>query len=715
MKQLAILTAAAALCAPLAHAQNDADASRPWMNASLSPRQRAELLVRAMTLDEKISQIHMVDQRAHPREVAPIPRLGIPIFKVTNGPAGAGPGDKNPTQPATAMPSALALAASWDPSLAAKFGETVGQEVADRGESLLEGPGVNITRVALNGRNFEYFGEDPYLNGRIGVAEIRGIQRQGVIAQVKHFDANSQEFDRKNVNELIGERTLREIYLPAFEAAVKEGGVASVMAAYPAVNGQFCCENVFLLDQVLRKDWGFQGFVQSDYTATNSAVRSARAGLSLSMRPDHYSAEMKRAIESGQVSEARLDELVIERFTQMFRLGILDHPHTPRPIPAKRDGAISREISEQCAVLLKNGGVLPLAPASLRTVAVVGPYAGRAMTGGGGSSQVNPLYTVSPVDGLRARLGPGVNVVFDDGSDPDAAAAAARKADLVIVMVGNKDSEGRDRKSLSLPLGQDALIDAVSAANPRTVVVLKTGGPVLMPWLNHVAAVLEAWYPGEEDGNVVAALLCGDVNPSGKLPMTFPRTESQTPVNSQEQYPGFFKGPPPHTPRTGVNTIVDTVVYSEGLSVGYRWYDAHNETPLFPFGYGQSYTTFAITNLSLAWVTANGWQEPGTPSVRLAASMDITNTGRTAGADVVQIYVADPDGIGEPPRQLRGFQKVFLEPGATRHVTIALDPRSFSIWDTQRHGWVKAVGPYTVYAGDSSRDLPLHASLLISQ
>jgi beta-glucosidase len=663
-------------------------ATRPWVDTSLAPETRASLLVQQMTLDEKILEIHMIDQKAHPREVSGIDRLGIPTMRITNGPAGAGPGDARPTQPATALPAAIALAASWDPDLATKFGQVLGTEVAARGEHVVEGPGVNITRVPRNGRNFEYFGEDPYLSARMGVAEIEGIQQQRVIAEVKHFACNNQETNRKTINEIVDERTLREIYLPAFEAAVKEGHVAAVMAAYPSVNNQFCSENVHLLKDVLRGEWGFAGFVQSDYTGTHGADGGAKAGLDLSMKADHYGPEMKTAIAGGQISESTIDTMLIRRFAQMYRFGMMDGPRTPQPLAEKEDGAAARAIAAQCTVLLKNeGDMLPLNVAKLHTIAVIGPYAGAAHTGGGGSSMVKAVYTVSPVDGIKHRVGAAVNVVYNDGADPAMAAAAAKDADVVLLMVGNKDSEGKDRPDLQLPKNQSALVSAVAAANPRTIVVLKTGGVVLMPWIDHVPAILEAWYPGEEDGNVVADLVFGDVNPSGKLPMTFPRSETQTPVSSPSQYPG-------------VNA---TAIYSEKLDVGYRWYDAQNQSPLFPFGFGLSYTTFAMNNLAVSRATSG----------QCSASLDVTNTGPREGAEVVQIYVAAPPSAGEPPKQLKGFKKVTLKPGETCRVEIALDTRAFSIWDTKVNQWRVFPGEYQILAGDSSRDLPLRGTITI--
>ncbi len=686
---LLVIVLAAAAGGTYAAAQQSATAStsRPWMDPALAPERRAALLVQHMTLDEKILQIHMVDVREHPREVAGIDRLGIPVFRITNGPAGAGPGDSRQTEPATALPAALALAASWDPAQAEAFGRVAGQEVADRGEHLIEGPGLNIARVPQNGRNFEYFGEDPLLSARMGAAEIRAVQRQRVIAEPKHYAANNQENDRKTINEVIDERTLREIYLPAFEAAVTQGEAGAVMTAYPSINGQFGAENVHLLKDILRGEWGFGGFTQSDYTATQSAARSARAGLDLAMKPDHYSDEMKAAVAAGEVPEALVDAMLIRRFAQMFRFGIFDEPRPPKPIPAEAGGAVARAIAVQSAVLLKNdNGTLPLPTTGLHTVAVIGPYAGAAHTGGSGSSAVRPLYTVAPVDGIRRRAGAGIAVTYQDGADLAAAAAAAKGADAVLLMIGNKDREGRDRPNLSLPDNQDALVSAVAAANPRTIVVLKTGGAVLMPWLDRVAAVLEAWYPGEEDGNAVADLIFGDANPSGKLPLTFPKSDAEVPASTPEQYPG----------------VNGTATYSEKLEVGYRWYDAHGAVPLFPFGFGLSYTTFSIANLLVT---------PFSPDRPVQAAVDIANTGSRAGAEVLQVYVAAPPQAGEPPKQLKGFTKVFLNPRESRRVSIPLDARAFSIWSAASGRWTLAPGRHEVLVGSSSRDLPLRSGV----
>lgn len=675
---------AALVVAPAARAGAGAGAAEP----GLSPEQRAAQLVAQLTLDEKITQLHGIRDANHQRFVPGVPRLNIPPLRITNGPAGVGPSDDRQQKPATALPAPIGLAATFDRSLADTYGDVQGAETRDLAHSLLEAPDINLTRVPENGRTFETYGEDPFLAGQLSAADIRGVQRHGIIAEVKHFAANNQETNRFAVNEVIDERTLEEIYLPAFETSVKQGRAGTVMCAYPKVNGSFACENRFLYD-VLRGQWGFDGFVQSDFGAAHSTVPSALAGMDLEMPTGvFYDTAMRDAVQSGQISESVLDRLIIRRYAVMIRFGLFDRPLTLSPIPVEQDGAIARDIAEQGTVLLKNaGGALPLDPAATRRVAVIGPFAGAAHTGGGGSSHVVPLYTVDPVTGIKNRLGAGADVSFADGSDVTAAAELARSADVALVMVGDNETEGSDRAGLALTGNQDQLVAAVAAANPRTVVVVKSGAPVLMPWLDQVPAVVEAWYPGEEDGNAVAAVLFGDVNPSGKLPVTFPRADADTPAHTPDRWPGV----------NGVAT------YSEGLQIGYRWYDAQDIAPLFPFGYGLSYTSFRFGNLTV-----------GRPAARTGAvtvGLDVTNTGSRAGADVAQVYVGAPAAAGEPPRQLKGFAKVSLRPGQTRQLTFVLDRRAFSVWDANVHAWTVVPGTHQVWAGDSSRDLPLHAAV----
>jgi len=625
------------------------------------------------------------------RMVPGIPRLGIPDFHITNGPAGAGPGGAGTQVPATALPSPILLAATWDVNLAQRYGEIAGAEAKDIGNSLLEAPTINIARIPQGGRTFEGYGEDPYLVGRLAVANITGIQSQGVLANVKHYAANNQETDRFVVNEIIDERTLHEIYLPAFEAAIKEGHAASVMCGYPRVNGTFDCENPLFLSQILRHDWGFQGFVISDFGATHSIVPAVKAGLDMEWPTGiYFSDPLKAAVQSGELPESAIDQMLVRRFSTLMRFGLFDDPPVQQAIPAHQDGVVARSIAEAGIVLLKNSGpLLPLRAEQLKSIAVIGPYAAEANTGGGGSSHVVALYSVNPVDGIKARVGSGVSVNFADGSDLAKAVALAHSADIAIVMVGDHTTEGRDH-GLTLPDNQDALVAAIAAANPRTVVVFKTGSAMLMPWIDQVPALLEAWYPGEEDGNAVAAILFGDVSPSGKLPITFPKRVEDAPAHTPEQWPG-----------------VDLQAhYSEGIFVGYRYYDAHNIEPLFPFGFGLSYTTFSYDHLKISPALAR-FGKASNQSV--IVSCDVTNTGGIPGAEVAQLYLALPGSaaVPEPPQQLEGFTKVALKPGETAHIQFTLDSRAVSYWDVSKHAWAILPGTIRVGVGSSSRDIRL--------
>jgi beta-glucosidase len=650
---------------------------------------RARQIVARMTLDEKISELHGVHDATRYRMVPGVPRLGIPDLWMTNGPAGVGPGGASPQPPATAMPAPIALAATWDPELARTYGRIEAEETRSLGSLLFESPDINIARVPQGGRVFESFGEDPFLTGRIAVATIEGIQSTNIMANVKHYLANNQEADRHSVNEVIGERALREIYMPAFEASIKEAHSASLMCAYPKVNGAFNCENDPLLNGVLKKEWGFDGFVLSDWGATHTTVPSALNGLDLEMPTGiYFDKELRKAVDAGEVPVSLLDEMLVRRLAKMIEFGDFGPQPKPQPIPVLAHGAIARQIAAQGMVLLKNdGGLLPLDAASLKTVLVVGPYAVRPGTGGGGSSHVIPLYTITPYDGLSAELEARLTVM--DGTDINAAADAAKRAQLVIVMVGDQDAEGRDQ-SLELPAAQNELIKAIAKANPKTVVVVKSGSAVLMPWIDSVPVVLEAWYPGEEDGHAVADVLTGKVNPSGKLPLSFPRSVEDTLAANPEQYPG-------------VNGVAH---YSEGLEVGYRAYTAHKITPLFPFGFGLSYTQFSFDGLKVS-------KQPG--SANATVSFKVTNSGKRAGAEVAEVYLGFPaiDEGNEPPLQLKAFSKVKLNPGESKTVELKLDTRAFSYWSEKAHAWTVAQGEFQVMVGDSSAHTPLKANLTI--
>jgi beta-glucosidase len=664
--------------------------------------QQAITVVSQMSLAEEISQVHGAQNGALYRYIPA--SANAPEYNFTNGPAGIGNSGSGHGGPATAMPAPIALAATFDVNLAQLYGSTVGQEAVDYSNDMIEGPDINIARVPQNGRTFEAYGEDPYLVGQIAVNDIEGIQAQGISAESKHFAGNNQETNRLTINDLIDERTLREIYLPAFEATVLQGHVDAVMGAYNQVNGSYCCENLALLHDILKGEWGFTGYVTSDFGATHSTVPSALAGLDAEMPTAiYYESALQTAVNASQVPKAVLDEMLIRRFSTMISRGVFHAPLPNTPIPQAADGATARQIAEAGMVLLKNNGnTLPLQVTQLQSIALIGPFATSAMTGGGGSSQVTPLYTVSPLAGLQTRLaGTGITVQLNDGSNIASAVALAQTSSVAIVMVGDNETEGVD-DSISLSgnqhPNQDALVEAVAAANPHTVVVLKTGTAALMPWVSQVPAILEAWYPGEEDGNAVAAVLFGDVNPSGKLPLTFPVNVSDCPASTPAQYPG-------------INGIAN---YSEGIFVGYRHYDESNITPLFPFGHGLSYTTFQYQNLV---INPTATTFVGNPGNTVSVDFDITNTGPVAGSEAAQIYVgkpALPNGLPDAPQWLKGFQKVTVTPGQTGHVHVVLNLRSFAYWDATTHAWLVAPGNYSIYIGSSSRDIRLTGQVTIN-
>jgi beta-glucosidase len=675
-------------------------------NSASDPDARAKQVVAQMTLDEKIDQLHGTYSKTEYRVVRGLPRLGIPAMPMTNGPAGsgrcAGPGHGGP---ATALPAPISTAATWDPAAAELAGDVAGREARTLGNSVLESPTINICRTPRNGRTFEGYGEDPFLSGRIVVGNITGLQRH-VIANVKHFACNNQETKRLTTDTDVDERTMREIYLPAFEAAIVQGHCGSIMAAYNRLNGAFCCENAVLLNDILKREWGFDGFVFSDFGAVHNTVACVTGGMDLEMPTGEYwGDDLRLAVRSGLVRESQLDDKLVRRYRTMMRLGQWDRPDTaaaahgatrpspPLPAPTtvgdpmytsvadlspeaiRAGGGADRRMAAEAAVLLKNdGGLLPLDPAQVRSIALIGPDAPRAVLGGGGSAQVDPTYWVNPADALRERF---KSVVVDDGSDVARAVTVAKAADVVLVMLGDHQREGRDHE-LSLDHKQDALADALLAANPRSVVVLRTGGPVLMPWVDRAPAILEMWYPGQEDGHALLDVVTGTVDPSGRLPITFPKTAADGPLKTPEQYPG-----------------VDGIVrYTEGVEVGYRYYDDHDVAPLFPFGHGLSYTTFAYAHLS------------ATPT---GVEFDVTNTGPRAGVDVAQLYVdiPTPPGVAHVRHQLKEFQRVTLAAGATAHVRLPLNSRSVSYWDVQSHAWKVCPGTVGVMVGRSSRDARL--------
>jgi beta-glucosidase len=690
----------------------------PWCDTSLSADRRAALLVQALTPAERIGllagDIPAISGAAgtHTGTDTGVPRLGVPPLYLTDGPIGVRQGQ------ATAFPASIALAASFDRRLAAEHGRAIAEEARAKGNDVVYAPTVNILRTPLWGRAFESFGEDPYLTARTGVAWIRAAQRAGVMANVKHFAANNQEGKSGSGEELIGsrytvdarvdERTLREMYLPHFEAAVKEGRVASVMCSYNKLNGAHACENPTLLTRILRRDWGFKGFVLADYGASKHVGTGLRAGLDFepfpyvdfdggeNLRPEVVSA----AVAAGRASQAGVDRAVTHLLRALFAFGFFDraaYPDDESQIDRAAHLRTAEEIAEGGTVLLRNRDrALPLDARKLRSLAVIGADADRNVNGGG-SSNINPYSFSSPRAAITTRAGSGVDVRFDDGTYRARAAAVARGADAAVVVVGDAAGEAIDKPCLALDCGaergvqRDRLIERVAAVNRRTIVVLETAGPVLTPWRDRVGAILEAWYPGSAAGEAIARVLFGDVDPGGRLPATFPRRERDLPTaGDRRRYPG----------------VGDVVRYSEGVLVGYRWFDARRIRPAYPFGYGLSYTRFALRDLRVRRARSG---------VGATVSVTVVNRGGRAGTAVPQLYLGLPGARGrvQPPRQLKGYTSVDVRRGRAERVTFRLDRRAFSYWNTRRHEWQVAPGCYRVLVGQSSRDIDERAALRV--
>jgi beta-glucosidase len=830
--------------------------TKPDIDANAGIEAHVEALLEALTLEEQVALLAGADFWT----TVPVERLDIPAIKVTDGPNGArGGGALVGGVRAASFPVGIALAATWNTALVEQAGRALAEEAQSKGARVLLAPTVNIHRSTLNGRNFECYSEDPYLSARMAVAYIRGVQSERVGATVKHYVGNESEFERMTISSEIDERALREIYLPPFEAAVKDAGVWAVMAAYNKVNGTYACEHPWLLTDILKREWGFDGVVMSDWFATHSTAAAQNAGLDLEMPgPARYRGEqLLQAVRSGEVGPASVKDSARRVLRLIARVGALDDPTIPqeRAIDRPEHRALIRRAGAEGIVLLKNDGVLPLDKRALDALALIGPNARTAQIMGGGSAQVNAHYRVTPFEGIAAQAGesvevahavgcanhkllpllegeriaaadgrPGLAVEYFNGPNLSGAvvfrahvpsaeimwfsevapgvdpasfsarfttqftpsesgehqfglvsaglsrllvdgrlavdnwdswrpgdnyfgagsaevigaaelqagqtyrltieyasptagalgmravragmyrprgdeaiaravelAAASDTAVLFVGLNGEWDTEGSDRPHMDLVGRQNELIERVAAANPRTVVVLQTGGPVTMPWLGKVAAVIQAWYPGQECGNAIADVLFGEVNPSGKLPQTFPARLEDNPAYIN--YPG----------ENG------RVRYGEGIFVGYRYYEKKLVEPLFPFGFGLSYTSFAYDNLRLS-AGAIG------PNQRLSISVDVTNSGERAGQEIVQLYVHDAEAtLARPEKELKGFAKVELAPGETKTVTLALDKQALAYWDDARHAWVAEAGEFVALVGGSSRDIRARASFRLTE
>ncbi len=731
--------------------------------------------------------------------------LCIPALGEEDGPAGVADGLPDVTQ----LPAGVDLAATFDPSLAHAYGAVIGSEERGKGAAVNLGPTINIDRDPRWGRSFEAFTEDPFLNAALATSEIDGVQSTGEMSQVKHFAAYNQETNRNTENDdvIVNQRTLNEIYLPAFQAAVQQAKAGSVMCSYATVNGVYACQSRYLMTNKLDQEWDFPGFVTSDYGALHSTAGGAYGGLDQEQPFNTYFGQpLLDAVLGGAIAQPVLNTMVQRMLTEMFRFGLFDNPPTGNPyspVTTPAHQATGTQVAEAGTTLLKNNnGTLPLPVKNGGTVAVIGPAASASpISGGGGSAYVIPSQTVTPLQGIQAAAGSGTNVTYAQGlptdsslpaipnSDlsqpnngtgfggsysatltvpqagtyvlaltnpcgcysseyltvdgnqlidnpgtppvnvysvavnltagshtisvsgggesapltwatpsvlgPDIAAAvsAAQTAQSVVVVASDDtESEATDRPGLNLPSAQDELISAVTAANPHTTVVIDAGAPVVMPWLSQAGAVLDAWYPGQSNGTALASVLFGQTDPSGHLPVTFPASLSDVPASKAEQFPG----------------VNGQVLYTEGLDVGYRWYDAQNITPLFPFGYGLSYTKFGFSGLNVSRKVSDGVSD-------VTVSATITNTGGTAGADVAQLYLSDPQSVGEPPRELVSFKRIFLPKGGSARLQFTITPRDTWWWDTDAGGWTQSAGMYDVYVGDSSAiaNLPLTGSFKI--
>jgi beta-glucosidase len=698
------------------------DIDRPWMNPKLPPLERAELVLKQMTRDEKLALVHGNGMAHVPNWQMPltylsnggagyvegVKRLGIPPIVISDAAYGVRDSGANGRY-ATAMPSNLGAASSWDSESACSYGEVIGGELRAQGFNMTLGGGVNLTREPRNGRTFEYAGEDPLLAGTLVGSMMKCEQNQHVIGDIKHYALNDQETGRSIVNSIISKRPMQESDLLAFHIAISIANPGAVMCSYNRINGDFSCENSYMLRDVLKKDWDFKGFVISDWGGTHSTEKASAAGLDQEEpMADYFGPRLKEAVDAGKVPLSEIDDHARRVLYAEFLSGVVDDPPHKSVIDVEKGFEVAQRVEEKSIVLLKNNqGVLPIDPSKVHSIAIIGEHADVGMLSGGGSAQVDPpggnaimppgkgethwqdhiWFPTSPLKALRAKL-PNTKIGFDSGTDLKSAVSLAKHSDLAIVFAYQWISEDMDLPSLSLPDNQDALIEQVAAANPRTIVVLETGTAVTMPWLDEVAGIVEAWYAGSSGHNALANVLVGDVNPTGKLAITFPRSEKDLP------HPVIPSLPPQD------QALSYAVHYDEGPEVGYKWYETQHQQPLFAFGFGLSYTTYAYSDLSV-------------DSSAKTARFTVKNTGKRAGTEIAEVYGRLPRGADESFKRLVGWKRVTLAPGESQTVTTAIDPRVLEAFDEASDRWNLAPGSYEVLVGASSDNTPLAGSLSV--
>jgi beta-glucosidase len=680
---------------------------------------KVDSIIKKMNLEEKVKMIHASSSFTS----GGVERLGIPELVTSDGPHGVRmehgrdwrTDNDNVNDSATYLPVGICLASTWNPALGRAYGSVLGSEANARGKDIILGPGINIIRTPLNGRNFEYQSEDPYLVSKLAVEYIKGVQSQGVAACVKHFLANNQETNRSGIDVQMSNRALHEIYLPGFKAAVQDAGVYTIMGAYNKFRGQYCTHNDYLVNKLLKKEFGFRGLVMSDWGAVHNTYEAIWNGTDLEMGTDLGGVPYNKfflgdtvvnLVKNGIISEHLIDEKVRRILYVMYKINKFGK-RAPGALSIKEHFAVARKVAEEGIVLLKNSNnVLPLNKTKLRSVAVIGVNAVRPQSEGGGSSQVRTKYEVTPLAGIKNIVGSGVSVSYSRGYEVtrkgsvnqsliDSAVDAARNADVVILVGGwthgynnyawtdnDYDAEGIDKPNLQMPFGQNELIEAVVKANPRTVVVLMGGGAIDMnKWINQVPSVLQAWYPGSEGGNALASILFGLVNPSGKLPVTFPQQLEQISSHALGEFPGDST----------------TIHYKDDIFVGYRYFDTYKLEPLFAFGHGLSYTSFSYSNMSV--------KQQGNSCI---VSLVVTNTGKTAGSETVQLYIKDEiSSLPRPEKELKGFQKVFLLPGEKKTLSLTLGRDAFSFYDDIKERWFFEPGNFVIMLGSSSKDIRL--------